>query len=566
MIWDTLRSAVDFATHMPRYREILHVLFKYGFADILKLVILQKLLGNEPTPPSTKVEVLEDPLPVRLRLALEELGPTFIKFGQMLSSRRDLITDDYYEELCKLQDSVPTFPTKEARRIIEEQLEESIKKVFSEFNDQPIAGASIAQVYRAHLLDGTEVAVKVRRPGIAKVIEQDTAILMDFAGFLERHVTEMAGLNPRGIVQEFIASLHREMDFENEASNAERFREQFDGNPHIMVPEIYRELTTPQVVTMDFVRGTRINSLPQLRKLGVDPVLLSENITDLIYKMIFTYGFFHGDPHPGNMTVLEGGVVGLYDYGMMGTLSPALRESIATLILGLVERDYQLTMRAILEMSEEGVVKHPEKMLIEVESFSEEHLNRPLRELNLAHVFSKLLALLRNHCLRMKSSFYMGIKALVQVQNIGMSLNPDLNFIQRGESYAAKILQTRLAPSTIWKLSCRLLEESVDFLKRFPHDFRTFYESLKRGKYSIPLEHKIDPQGFEPLRKTLDSIANRMTNAILTASVLICSSIVTLAHIPPLLHGVSVPGATGLCFGVYMCLRLLFSIWRHGGL
>ena len=184
----------------------------------------------------------------------------------------------------------------------------------------------------------------------------------------------------------------------------------------------------------------------------------------------------------------------------------------------------------------------------------------------MGQLFNKLLALLRHNHLRMKSSFYMGIKALAQVQNIGVSLNPDLSFFEQGEPYAAKILQNRLAPSTLWKLSCRLLGESVDFLKRFPHDFRTFYEALKRGKYSIPLEHKIDPKGFEPLRKTLDSIANRLTNAILTASVLICSSIVTLAHIPPIIHGVSAPGLAGLCFGAYMCLRLLFSIWRHGGL
>ncbi len=566
MIWDTLRSAVDFAAHMPRYREILRVLFKYGFADVLKLVVLQRLLGTEANvSPPTKMD-LENPISVRLRLALEELGPTFIKFGQMLSSRRDLITDDYYEELCKLQDSVPPFPTQEARDIIETELGASIEKLFFGFDDQPIAGASIAQVYHARLLDETEVAVKVQRPDLLKLIEQDTAILMDFSSFLERHVAEIAGLNPRGIVQEFIAALYKEMDFKNEASNAERFREQFDGNPNIIVPRIYRHLTTSKVVVMDFLKGARVNRVSQLRRLDIDPVILSENITGLIYEMIFTHGFFHGDPHPGNMTVMEGGAVGLYDYGMMGTLSVTFRESVATLILGLGEKDYRLTMRAILEMSEEGVAQDSEKMLLEVESFSEEHLNRPLRELNLSHVFNRLLALLRHNHLRMKSSFYMGIKALAQVQNIGILLNPDLNFILLGEPYATRILRNRLSVGAIWKLTWRLLDESVDFLKKFPHDFQRFYENLKRGKYSIPLEHKIDPKGFEPLRETLDSIANRLVNAILTASVLICSSIIALAHIPPLLHGVSLPGMIGWCFGVYMCLRLIFSIWRHGGL
>jgi ubiquinone biosynthesis protein len=567
VIWGTLRTAVDLATHMPRYREILRVLFKYGFADVLKLVLLERLLGtegNHQAPPNKSD--LENPIPVRLRRALEELGPTFIKFGQMLSSRRDLITDDYHEELCKLQDSVPTFPTAEARRIIEEGLDQPIEKLFSSFDSEPIAAASIAQVYRANLLDGTEVAVKVRRPGITKIIEQDTAILMDFAGFLERHVTELAGLNPRGIVHEFIASLYKEIDFENEASNAERFREQFEGTPHIIIPEIYGELTTPRVLTMDFIKGQPINRPAKLRELGVDTVVLSENITDLIYEMIFIHGFFHGDPHPGNMTVLKDGVIGLYDYGMMGTLNPTARESVATLVIGLGEKNHQLTMRAIFEMSEEGTVEHPEKMLAEVESFSEEHLNRPLREINLAHVFNKLLALLRNNHLRLKSSFYMGIKALGQIQNIGVSLNSDLNFILMGEPFATRMLRDRFTICEIWRLIGHLAGETADFLKKFPYDFRIFYENLKRGKCNIPLQHKIDSQGFEPLRKTLDSIANRLTNAILTAAVLICSSIMALAHVPPLLNNVSFPGALGLCFGAYMCLRLLFSIWRHGGL
>ncbi|PWU10812.1 MAG: hypothetical protein C5B47_01620 [Verrucomicrobia bacterium] len=568
VIWDTLRTAVDFAAHLPRYREILRVLFKHGFADILKLVLLERLLGAETegvqVPPSASV--LENPLPIRLRLALEELGPTFIKFGQMLSTRRDLITDDYYGELSKLQDTVPTFPTGEARRIIEEGFNKPIERLFSRFDDEPIAGASIAQVYRAHLPDRTEVAVKVRRPGITKIIEQDTAILMDFAGFLERHVHELAGLNPRGIVHEFIASMYKEIDFENEASNAERFRKQFENNPHIIVPRIYRELTIPQVLTMDFIKGIPITQTAALLKADVNPVILSENITNLIYEMIFIHGFFHGDPHPGNMTVLKEGVVGLYDYGMMGTLNPTARGSVASLVIGLGEKNHRLTMRAILEMSEEGVIGNSEKMLADVESFSEEHLSCPLREINLGHVLSKLLALLRNNQLRLKASFYMGIKALAQVQNIGISLNPDLNFILLGEPFAERMLRDRLTICQIWRLATHLASETIDLLKKFPYDFRNFYENLKRGKCNIPLEHKIDPQGFEPLRKTLDSISNRLANAILTAAVLICSSIVALAHVPPLVNKVSIPGVAGLCFGVYMCLRLLFSIWRHGGL
>ncbi|MEO6846995.1 MAG: hypothetical protein ABI443_05955, partial [Chthoniobacterales bacterium] len=202
----------------------------------------------------------------------------------------------------------------------------------------------------------------------------------------------------------------------------------------------------------------------------------------------------------------------------------------------------------------------------DVENFSNEHLNHPLKDINLGFVLNRLLEILRKNKLRMKPSFYLGIKALAQVEAIGRTLNPDLNFIVLGEPYATKVIQNKYSPGQVFNLLKHLASESVDFLKVFPHDFRNFYEGFKRGRYNIPIEHKFDPKGFEPFRVTLDSIANRLTNAILTASVLICSSIIILSHIPPQIRGISVIGAIGLIFGMFMCVRLVFSIWKHGGL
>jgi ubiquinone biosynthesis protein len=205
-------------------------------------------------------------------------------------------------------------------------------------------------------------------------------------------------------------------------------------------------------------------------------------------------------------------------------------------------------------------------MLSDVEAFSEQHLNQPLREINLGEVLNKLLDMLRNNHLRMKGSFYLGVKALAQVEAIGRALNPELNFLRLGEPYAMRQIEGRYHPSRVFSLARKLVGESLDFLEDFPNDFRQLYQRLKHGKINIPLQHKIDPQGFEPLRKTLDSIANRLTNAILTASVLICSSILVLAGIPPKLGGVPIVGLAGLIWGTYMCLRLVLSIWKHGGL
>ncbi|HEY8901136.1 MAG TPA: AarF/ABC1/UbiB kinase family protein [Chthoniobacterales bacterium] len=562
-----LRSAVEFASHLPRYNEILRVLFKYGFADVLKLVALQRLMGIENAELQVhETGLLSKPPAERLRLALEELGPTFIKFGQILSARRDLVNDDFYAELCKLHDSVPTFPGKIAKAIFAEEIGIPVSKAFKEFDDEALAGASIAQVHRAVTQEGAIVAVKVQRPEIQPIIERDLAIILDIAKFVDKHVAEISALNPVAVITEFADTLRKELDFTNEAANAERFGKQFAESDKIAVPAVLREFSREKILTVEFISGFPVGDTEVLEENGIDPVKLSEDISVLIYQQIFEFGFFHGDPHPGNMTVLEGGVVGLYDYGMMGAFSPGFRSSVAHLIAGLAEKNHRQVMRSIIEMSEEGVVADQDRMLREVEEFSDQHLNQPLSDINLGYVLNSLLDLLRNNHLRMKGSFYLGIKALSQVEAIGRSLNPQLNFVVLGEPYASKLIQNKYHPFHIFDLLKKLAAESVDFLEDFPYEFRALWDRLRRGQINIPLQHKIDPEGFEPLRKTLDSIANRLTNAILAASVLICSSILILSGLPPRIWDVPVIGMVGLIWGAYMCLRLVLSIWKHGGL
>jgi len=566
MVLDQIKSAVEFATHIPRYREIVQILWKYGLADVLRLVALQRFLGIDEPPTPKNTGILSKPLSERVRLALEELGPTFVKFGQIVSSRRDLVNDEYYTELCKLQSDVPAFPVKEVHKIIRSETGRDTDVIFSTFDEKPIGSASIAQVHHATLHDGTEVAVKVQRPDITQKIELDLAILHDLARFVERHVPDIASLNPVGVVEEFSTSLLKELDFTNEASNAERFGKQFTNDPWIKVPAIYRDLTTSKILIMDFLRGARVDDAEALAAQNIDSKQLARHITNLIYDQIFTYGFFHADPHPGNMMIQGEGVTALIDYGMMGSLSPAFRSNIATLVAGLAEKNMSSVQTAILAMSEEGYTTSPTKMMADVEAFAEAHLNRPLREINLGLVLNKLLELLRNNHLRMKGSFYLGIKALTQVEAIGRMLDPDLNFITEGEPYAMRLIRGKYEPGRVFSVLRNLLGESLDFLEDFPHDFRNVYQQLRSGHINVPLEHKIDPKGFEPLRKTMDSIANRLTNAILTASVLICSSILVLSGVPPTLWEIPVFGALGLIWGFYMCVRLVLSIWKHGGL
>ena len=323
--------------------------------------------------------LLSKPVPERVRLALGELGPTFVKFGQIVSSRRDLVTDEYYVELCKLQTQVPPFSAQEAKAIIAEELGRPVSEVFKKFNDKPVGSASIAQVHAARLSDGTKVAVKVQRPNIEEVIELDLAVLLDLARFVDRHVPEIFGRkSDRGRRRIFL-----------DPAQGTRFQQR--GHEYRAVRSAVCEQSLDQssasLSRIDNVQSAddgihfrqehhgRGRARASRNRCGASSPSTSPNSS--IFRSS-SHGFFHGDPHPGNMLVLPGGVTGLLDYGMMGTFSPPFRSSIAHLIAGLAERDHQQVMGSILEMSEEGFANNPGKMLADVEAFSEQHLNQPL--------------------------------------------------------------------------------------------------------------------------------------------------------------------------------------------
>jgi ubiquinone biosynthesis protein len=565
MITDPLRAAAETWSQIPRFREIFGIVYKYGFTDFLKLVHLEKIsdlrvrrMGEQ------EQKVQQKPAAKRFRLALEELGPTYVKFGQILSSRRDLVNEEFYNELVKLQDHVPPFPGAQAREIVSAELGKDAAVLFREFDEVPIAGASIAQVHHAVLHDGRHVAVKVRRPNIRKNIETDLRILADIARFLDRHVEQVSVLNPIGIVHDFSQTLLKELDFKNEAQNMRRFASEFAENPHLHVPYYHEEFSTDCVLTMEYVRGERVDRPERLRELGIDTVKLSEQMSGMIFAQVLEHGFFHGDPHPGNMSILPDGVAVLYDYGMMGHFTPTLRELIADLVIGLTDCDARRTMHALIGMSESGFVEAPLKMQADIEAFNENHLNKPLKEINIGYVFNRLLDLLMTHRLRMKSAFYLGIKALSQVEAVGLILNPDLNFMELAKPYAIKMFQGKLKFDMLKKVFGRALLDFTRIAERLPADVRELYIRLRAGRFSIPIEHKIHPDGFEPLRQTLHQIANRLAQAILSAALLITSGLLVHAKIPPLILGVPLLGWVGLVAGVALGGRLAWKIWQDG--
>jgi ubiquinone biosynthesis protein len=565
MITDPLKAAADAWSQIPRFKEIFGIACKYGFADFLKLVHLGQLSEFQARYLNEEGKLLRQKSTAeRFRMALEELGPTYVKFGQILSSRRDLVNEEFYNELRKLQEHVPPFPGDQAKEIIAEELGRETGVMFKEFDETPLAGASIAQVHRAVLRDGTPVAVKVRRPHIRRKIETDLHILAELAKFLEKHVEPIAVLNPVGIVRDFSKTLLKELDFDNEALNMRRFAGEFAGQQWLRVPRYYEEFSTDSVLTMEFVRGERVDQPEKLRAAGIDPVRLSEQMSALIFSQVLEHGFFHGDPHPGNMSVLPGGVVVLYDYGMMGNFTPTLRELVADLVIGLTDCDARRTMHALVGMSESGFVEDPLGMQADIEAFNENHLNKPLKEINIGHVFNRLLDLLMTHRLRMKAVFYLGIKALSQIEAVGLTLNPDLNFMELAKPFALQIFQGKLSYRALKKLASRALLDFTRIAERLPADARELYQRLRVGKFSIPVEHKINPEGFDPLRKTLHQITNRLAQAILSAALLMSAGLLTVAKVPPLLLGMPLLSWLGLGLGLAIAVRLAVKIWRDG--
>ena len=343
--------------HINRYREIIAILVKYGFGDVLAKQELQKHLefGKGFILGKAAAEIAAISRWQRVRMALEELGPTFVKFGQIMSTRQDMIPQELITELEKLQDKVPPFSTEDAKLIIEEGLGGPVDSLFKDFTDSPIAAASIAQVYKAVLPDGEEVAIKVQRPDIDRIIEVDLEIMLHVATLIEKHLKELEIVHPVEMVEEFARVIRKEQDFRIEVAHIERFARNFQADMTIHVPHVYREFSSSKVLTMEFIGGIKVSEITkakvQVQDSGIDPKVVASRGADLVLKQIFEHGFFHADPHPGNIKVLKDNVICLLDYGMMGSLSARHREDLADILIGIITKDESKITKTILKLS-----------------------------------------------------------------------------------------------------------------------------------------------------------------------------------------------------------------------
>jgi ubiquinone biosynthesis protein len=568
MEFDPLMRKASFLHLMPRYREIFNVLFKYGFWDMCQLAKLQGVLEVTHLGFVEEARKLgEKPVAVRIRMALEELGPTFIKLGQIASSRRDLVDDTLYFELRKLQSNAQPFPWETVEKNITETLGQPINEIFSSFNHTPLAAASIGQVHKAVLRkENLPVAVKIRRPGIRTIVNSDIEIMRHFAAFLASHIPEAAVFDPVSIVNDLATSLRREMNFDWEAEQQREFARLFARTSSVHIPVIFDDYSSENLMISEFADGLPCDDPEKHRAAGLNPHKLAEKMSRLVYRMIFEMGYFHADPHPGNIAVEKDGTILLYDFGWVGRFSDGFRESLALAIHSMVERESSRLADALLGMSLDGHVKNPKTLQEDLSLFLTEYLDKPLQEINLEATLNKLLEILRLHQLRMRTEFYTGVKALTQIEAIARTLHPDINYVRLGEPYAKTVLEEKYSAKKVGK---QIFWSSVEFLelaKDLPLEIRNFTNRLKQGKFDIPLRHQIDPEGYQPLRSTLNHTANRLAMSLIIASLLITSGLLLHASVGPSWMGYPVLGHVTFFLGMVLALHLAWKIIRRGGL
>ena len=550
--------------HLNRYRQILAVLFKYGFGDLIDILKIDQYIEvglqmisrkrREPLEKQTRSE--------RVRMAFEELGPTFIKLGQVLSTRPDLVPVDFVEELSKLQDEVPPSPFEEIGRIIQLELGAPPEELFEVFEKAPFASASIGQVHKARFADGEEVAVKVQHPGIRKTIEVDLEIMLHLATLMERHIEELSLHRPVKIVEEFAKTIEKEIDYSIEATNMERFAGNFLDDPTVYVPKVFRETTTERVLTMECVEGIKVSEIDQLKLSGLDTKAICARGADFFIKQVFNYGVFHADPHPGNIFVLPNNVICLLDFGMVGVVDRYTREEFVDLVDSVVSQDELRATQVLLKFT--SYDDEPDIRLLErdVADFMGRHLYKALKDIELGKLLQHLLELASRHRLRFPPDIFFMMKAFSTIEGVGLQLDPDFDMIAQTAPFIEQVKLARFTPQRISDDIFRISGELLQFIQKFPRDMLEITRLIRQQRLSLKFEN----QSLEVMLGTYDQISNRISFSIIIAALVIGSALIVISEIPPLIYGISMIGIIGFLAAALMGIWLLVAILRSGRL
>ena len=548
--------------NLNRLRQIVNILIKYGFDYIVKQLGLINLISKGGKILKLKPsKIVQLPLPVRARLALEELGPTFVKLGQILSTRPDLIPPDYIEELKKLQDKVPPFAYDQVEQIIKRELGADILKIFKSFEQKSFAAASLGQVHQAILENEDKAVVKVQRPDIEKTIETDLDILFHLARLTEKHIPASRLYDPVGIVEEFAKAIRLELDYGTEGRNAERFKKNFEDDKRIYTPKIYWEFSSRRVLTMELIEGIKINNLKELDKIGYDRKKIAENGAKAFMKQILIDGFFHADPHHGNMLVMKDEIIGFIDFGMMGRLDEEIKEKCVDLLIAILERNPNKIINEILNL---GITSQEEidtrSLKIDVREMLDQYYDKSLKEIKLGELINQLVNIAIKYHIRIPAEFALLGKSLLTIEGIGLELDPDFNLAEIAKPYAKDVILERKSPQRLILKLLNDLAELYNLIILIPGQLSNTLKKMEEGVFKLEFQHR----GLENLISALDRSTNRLSYSLILAAIIIGSSLIIQTDKGPHFMGFPVIGVLGFLISGVLGLGLVIMILRSG--
>lgn len=537
--------------HMRRYREVIKVLGRYGFGYVLDQLGLLKIRSeHEPADALTA--------PARVRMVLEELGPTYIKLGQLLSTRPDLIPVAYLNEFERLQDNVPPVGCEEMLKVLDSS-NILIERDFSWFDPVSIASASIGQVHQAILNTGEKVAVKIQRPGVQKMIEKDLEILFDLARVAERRTTWGRLYQVVGIVQEFADALTAELDFAREGRNADRFRQDFAGDPNVIIPKVFWPFTSRKVLVLEYVEGIKVSNAAALRASGENVTKVAQNIVDSLFVQIYENGFFHADPHPGNLAVASGARIIYYDFGQVGVLDNLLKERGMDLVLAMVRYDVNGVTRALLDIGIATQHVDREEFRREVSKLQRKYYGVPLVNIDVGKALTELIELTFKHRVRIPPELSLMVKMLITIESLVSQLDPELSLVKIAEPFGRRILRKRYAPS---RLMDRLRDMVIDYAavaRNVPREIDSVLTMLEEGELKVKIEHIYNRE----LVSKADVISNRLSVAIVIASLIMGTAFIS-DRMTNTVFGRVPLAEVGFVLAFILGLTLVYSILRSG--
>ena len=557
-----LFHTLDSARDLGRLQHIVGVLVRHGLGDAVRRMgwadALEKAGHVVHWEGAADLARLEPP--VQVRRALEELGPAFVKFGQILAGRADLLGPQWITELEHLHSRVPAVPFEVLRAQLVEDLGGEPDSLFASFDEVPLAAASIAQVHRACLKDGTQVVVKVRRPGIRQVIDADLRLLERLAAMAARQWPDLQPYRPVALVQQFGQSLRRELDLAYECRQAERIAANFAQSADIVIPKVYWEWTHERVNVQQFIDGIPGDGVDQLDAQGLDRKLLARRGAQAVLKMIVQDGLFHADPHPGNVFYLGGNRLAFIDFGMVGRLSGPRRDELLKLMLGLVQRDANAVADVLVNWADGGSTTHEDALGVDIDAFVDLYHGVPLAQLSLAAMLADVTAILRKHRLMLPPDLALLIKAFVTVEGMGRNLDPDFHMATEALPLLKRALRERYHPKAVAARSWRSVQRMAELLTNVPDDLARLLRNVRHGGFQV----HIDVKNLQRVGDQLERAANRMTVGVVVAALIIGSSIVMTVGGGPQLLGLPAFGLLGFLGALAGALWLLRSIGRSG--